>query len=66
MPRNKHSNFQRRNCNPERRRNYFKIRRPSNGNTEYVECKNRSDTSNNRGTKCLSNIFGKRDVEELH
>ena len=62
----KHSNLQRRNCNPERRRNYFKIPRDSNINIAYVECENKSDTSNNTGRNCLCSIFGKRNIQELH
>jgi len=34
--------------------------------TAYVEFENKSDTSNNRGIKCLSNTFGKRKIHELH
>jgi hypothetical protein len=50
-----------------------KILRSYNRNIGHVECKNRGDTSNNRGDwdylksfrKYLSNIPGKHEVKEL-
>ena len=38
-----------RNVTKKRSREGFKIQRPYNRNTAHVECKNKGDTSNNRG-----------------
>ena len=41
--------FRRHRCDKSRKD--FKIQRPYTGNTEYVECSNKSGTSNNRGNR---------------
>jgi hypothetical protein len=62
-------------CDQERIREDFKTKRPYNRNTGHVGCKNKYDTSNNRGKtgtitklfkKYPSNITGKHEIKELY
>ena len=46
---NRRCNFRRQKCDLKRSREDSEIYRPYNRNTAHVECKNKGDTSNNRG-----------------
>ena len=70
---NRCRNFRSQKCAQERKREDSKIRRSYNRNTEHVEYKSISDTSNNRGDwnhlklfrKYLSNIPARHGIKEL-